>query len=76
MWTRRLPRRSGARARGIRRRLRDRWRYLADLLAEADGLLREAGGLPVGHWEADERQEPVVVGRELSVEHADRPRPR
>ncbi|MEW2410002.1 hypothetical protein [Streptomyces griseoviridis] len=45
-------------------------------MAEADGLLREAGGLPVGHWEADERQEPVVVGRELSVEHADRPRPR
>ncbi|MEU2727783.1 hypothetical protein ACIRA2_24575 [Streptomyces griseoviridis] len=51
-------------------------------MAEAGGLLPEAGGLPVGHWEtvgyweADERQEPVVVGRELSVEHADRPRPR
>ncbi|MEV7434599.1 hypothetical protein ACIQJX_19945 [Streptomyces griseoviridis] len=52
------------------------------LLPEAGGLLPEAGGLPVGHWEtvgyweADERQETVVVGRELSVEHADRPRPR
>ncbi|MFJ2516715.1 hypothetical protein ACIPEL_28520 [Streptomyces griseoviridis] len=57
-------------------------------MAEAGGLLREAGGLPVGHWETvgyweaderrepDERQETVVVGRELSVEHADRPRPR